>query len=264
MASRPSRSASIPIPRSSASTSPTRNIESVISIPFITSGVRPRLQSQGTRPVSDDHRAVGVAHGVRGTSTSALSTSPVRSTARSFTQPVGSHFRNPSRSATTTYEPRIIRAESSRSIDPSCLPSSSISPTRTRRASAVGTPLLSSGSVPGARQQRNRSVSTSLSAQSTFPRPAYLDHSSFKHLLQTEPPSGAKTDADFRSYSGAMSPSTDSDDDSNVSPPPSDLGAIPVASPDQPMKLPTRWSHEYRHPYLNLSENGRELSYQGM
>ncbi|KAE9409394.1 SPRY-domain-containing protein [Gymnopus androsaceus JB14] len=60
-----------------------------------------------------------------------------------------------------------------------------------------------------------------------------------------------------------MSPSTDSDDDGNVSPPPSESPVISVASPDQPMKLPTRWNDECRHQSLNLSENGRELSYQG-
>ncbi|KIK70347.1 hypothetical protein GYMLUDRAFT_253738 [Collybiopsis luxurians FD-317 M1] len=262
MSSRPSRSASIPIPRSSVSTSPARNIESVISIPFITTGGRPRLQSQGTRTTSDDHRGVGVAHGVRGSSSSALSTSPVRPTARSFTQPIGSHFHTPSRS-TTTFEPRIIRAESSRNIDPSCLPShsSATSPVRTRRASTVAT------RTPSVQRNRSTSISQSRSAPITFPPPAYLDHSSFKHLLQTEGPAsallGSKADPDTRSYSGAMSPATDSDDDSNASPPPSEPPVISVASPDQTMRLPTRWSHEYRHQSLNLSENGRELSFAG-
>ncbi|KAJ4499343.1 hypothetical protein C8R41DRAFT_915548 [Lentinula lateritia] len=256
MTSRPSRSASIPIPRSSASTSPTRNIESVISIPFITTSVRPRLQSSGSHTVPDDHRGVVVAHGVRGTttSTSALSTSPVRATARSFTQPLGSHFRPPSSRSATTFEPRIIRAESSRNIDPSCLPSSSTPPVRTRRASAAGTRASS--------MQRNRSTSMTLSAPISFTRPAYLDHSSFKDLLQTEAPTTFPfTEAEFRSR--ALSPSTDSEDDSNASPPPNKPAVISVASPDQTMKLPTRWSHEYRHQSLSLSGNGRELSFQG-
>ncbi|KAF8823911.1 hypothetical protein HHX47_DHR9000448 [Lentinula edodes] len=256
MTSRPSRSASIPIPRSSASTSPTRNIESVISIPFITTSVRPRLQSSGSHTVPDDHRGVVVAHGVRGTttSTSALSTSPVRATARSFTQPLGSHFRPPSSRSATTFEPRIIRAESSRNIDPSCLPSSSTPPVRTRRASAAGTRASS--------MQRNRSTSMTLSAPISFTRPAYLDHSSFKDLLQTEAPTTFPfTEAEFRSR--ALSPSTDSEDDSNASPPPNKPAVIIVASPDQTMKLPTRWSHEYRHQSLSLSGNGRELSFQG-
>ncbi|KAJ4485483.1 concanavalin A-like lectin/glucanase domain-containing protein [Lentinula aciculospora] len=60
-----------------------------------------------------------------------------------------------------------------------------------------------------------------------------------------------------------MSPSTDSEEDSKSSPPPSRPAVIPVASHDQTMKLPTRWSHEYRHPSLSISENGRELSFQG-
>ncbi|KAF9072663.1 concanavalin A-like lectin/glucanase domain-containing protein [Rhodocollybia butyracea] len=60
-----------------------------------------------------------------------------------------------------------------------------------------------------------------------------------------------------------MSPLVDSDDDSNISPPPREPTVISVASPDPILKLPTRWSYEYRHPSLNLSENGRELTFQG-
>ncbi|KAJ3806220.1 hypothetical protein F5876DRAFT_80920 [Lentinula aff. lateritia] len=285
MTSQPSWSASIPIPRSSAPTSPIRNIESVISIPFVTTSLRPRLQSSGSHTVPDDHRGV-VAHGVRG-----ISTSPVRATARPFTKPcmgwhrqkstaypendsgcvevsalkrsklddllsshsakileqvlnilrnlaededgisivlneldirnpfnfptsssptsstgflllsrltsilnqtsspshsshsgilshspysssqdvliqsasllanlvnssdvnhhwTGSHFRPPFSRSATAFEPRIIRAESSHNIDPSCLPSSSTPPVRTRRASAAGTRASS--------MQRNR------------------------------------------------------------------------------------------------------------
>ncbi|KAF5392559.1 hypothetical protein D9757_002118 [Collybiopsis confluens] len=263
MTSRPPRSASIPIPRASVSTSLNRNIESLISIPFITNGARPRLQSQGNRTASDDHhRGVGVAHGVRGASSSAVSTSPVRATARSFTQPVGSHFRTPSRSA-ATHEPRIIRAESSRNIDPSCLPShsSSNSPVRTRRPSTAAV------QAPSIQRNRSTSISQSRSTPASFPPPAYLDHSSFKHFFQTESPVsslvGSKADSDSRTYSGVRSPPIDSDDDSNASPPPREPPVMSVASPDQPMRLPTRWSHEYRHSSLNLSENGRDLSFAG-
>ncbi|GAW05007.1 SPRY-domain-containing protein [Lentinula edodes] len=110
--------------------------------------------------------------------------------------------------------------------------------------------------------QRNRSTSMTLSAPISFTRPAYLDHSSFKDLLQTEAPTTFPfTEAEFRSR--ALSPSTDSEDDSNASPPPNKPAVISVASPDQTMKLPTRWSHEYRHQSLSLSGNGRELSFQG-
>ncbi|KAJ3997898.1 SPRY-domain-containing protein [Lentinula boryana] len=257
MTSRPSRSASIPISRNSTSTSP---IESVISIPFINTGVRSRLPSLGSRTISDDHRGVGVAHGVRGgtNSTSALSTSPVRATARSFTQPVGSHLRPSSSSQSIpAFEPRIIRAESSRNIDPSCLPFSSNPPVRTRRISATGARSSS--------MQRNRSTSMTHSAPISFPRPEYLDHSSFKDLLRTEAPAplylGTNTETNVRS--GAKSPTPDSEEDSNASHPPRKPAVITVASPDQTMELPTRWSYECRHESLSLSENGRELSFQG-
>ncbi|KAJ3827625.1 SPRY-domain-containing protein [Lentinula raphanica] len=253
MTSRPSRSASIPIPRSSASTSPTRNIESVISIPFINSGGRPRLQSSGSRTVSDDHRGV-VAHGVRGsTASSSFSTSPVRATARSFTQPAGSHIRSPARPV-TTHEPRIIHADSSRIIDSSCLPSSSTSSVRTRRTSTTG--------APASGMQRTRSTSGIHSTPTpiSFPRPTYLDHSSFKHLLQVDT---QDTLLSMNTEAGTKPTLSDNEEDSSVSPPPSRPAVISIASPDEVMKLPTRWSYESRSSLLSLSENGRELSFQG-
>jgi hypothetical protein len=63
-----------------------------------------------------------------------------------------------------------------------------------------------------------------------------------------------------------MSPPTDSDDDSNVSPP-RDVAPIPqpiaVPSSDIILRLPTRWSYQIRHPSLSVSSDGRELTFHG-
>ncbi|KAK0465641.1 concanavalin A-like lectin/glucanase domain-containing protein, partial [Armillaria novae-zelandiae] len=57
--------------------------------------------------------------------------------------------------------------------------------------------------------------------------------------------------------------STDSDDDSTASPPPRENPAPSLPAVDQVLRLPTRWSEEVRHQSLNVSADGRELSYQG-
>ncbi|EEB96703.1 hypothetical protein MPER_04118, partial [Moniliophthora perniciosa FA553] len=51
-----------------------------------------------------------------------------------------------------------------------------------------------------------------------------------------------------------MSPSTYSDDDSNVSPPPRDISTASTST----------WSDQFHHPILTLSPDGRELEYQGV
>lgn len=272
MTTRQSRSSSIPIPRSTApSTSPTRNIESVISIPFAAPG-RPRLASAQAFPqrpsITDDHRGSGLGYGTRGSSTTASSFS-LRPTARSFTQTAGTFHRGTHR-ANTTFEPRVIRAstEPTRAVDTACLPSTSTPPTRTRRTS--GTSGLALG---GQRQSTAPAVPASPSPPASFTRPAYLEHSALRHMLQTElptllPPS-RKTEAsiaDIQGYVAAMSPPTDSDDESNVSPPPRDTALTPLVAtfhPDQVLRLPTRWSEQFRHAMLNLSPDGRDLTYQG-
>ncbi|RDB28553.1 Ran-binding protein 9 [Hypsizygus marmoreus] len=264
MTTRPSRSASIPIPRSTSSLSPSRNIESVISIPFAAPG-RPRLSSAQAFPhrsnAADDHRGLGVSYGTRGSTNTAAAYSPTRPTARSMTLAAG-----PGRGsvrAPSTFEPRVVRAsgEASRSTDTACLPSTS--PSRTRRQSISG--------VRGTSAQRPISTyNTPPPPPVSFARPAYLEHSAFRHMLQTEsppalPPSRKNEPTyEHHGYPAAMSPPTDSDDESNVSPPRELPSAPPsIVSHDQILKLPTRWSDQYRHALLSVSGDGRDLTYHG-
>lgn len=267
MTTRQTRSASIPIPRTSSSLSPSRNIESVISIPFTAPG-RPRLASAQVFPhrnsAADDHRGVGVSYGARGSITTAIATSPTRSTARSLTHAAGSgrgSLRSPS-----TYEPRVVRVtgEASRSIDAGCLPSTS--PSRTRRTSVTGARATSA-------QRPTPSYTVAAPPPPvSFPRPTYLEHSALRHILQTEsppalPPSRkaeGTTHHGIPVFAGAMTPSSDSDDDSNVSPP-RELSSAPPppVSQDQILMLPTRWSDQFRHSLLSLSGDGRDLTYHG-
>ncbi|KAF9454940.1 SPRY-domain-containing protein [Macrolepiota fuliginosa MF-IS2] len=274
MASRPGRSSSIPIPRNPSTSSSTRNIESVISIPTI-SPSRPRLSStQGlsnrsgggdvARSVSASHRPVHDPVSV--------SVSPTRMLSRSATFST-SHTGRPVVRVSTNFEPRVVHAtpDLSRSVDSSCAPSHS--PTQARRASGVG----------------GRSVSTQRSAPSvpplpnstpvSFPRPAYLDHSALRDRLITEtPPSSLTGPAPQRkaepvpsrsvpSHSYAMSPS-DSDEDNSPSPPPptSNARTVPTASvPEEQVTypLPTRWSDQARSSTLSVSHDGRDLVHHG-
>ncbi|KAF7367389.1 Ran-binding protein [Mycena sanguinolenta] len=257
MSMRQSRSASIPIPRSSSSTSPARNIESVISIPFTasyTASPRPRLASAQAIPISHHRSGDDPRASVRGVRNSAPGTSPTRPSARSFTHsspsvPVRSSPRS------NGFEPRVIRADSPRSVDPASLPSSSSSLPRARKPSATGPRTPTS----------HRTVSGSLPPPSPprptpFTRPAYLEHSALRHLLQTEaspsPPPSRKAGPTRRS----LTPSTDSDDDG--SPPPRRIIPAVNASP-QVLHLPTRWSERYRHELLSISADGRDVTYQG-
>ncbi|KAJ7171807.1 SPRY-domain-containing protein [Mycena crocata] len=257
MSVRQSRSASIPIPRSSSSTSPARNIESVISIPFTasyTAPPRPRLASAQAIPISHHRSSDDPRASVRGVRNSPASISPSRPSARSLTHSSSSiPVRSSPRSS--GFEPRVIRADSPRSVDPACLPSSSSSLPRTRRPSATGPRAPSS----------HRTLSGPLPPPSTprptsFTRPAYLEHSALRHMLQTDtapalPPS-RKGGISRRS----LSPPTDSDDEG--SPPPRRLTPISDPSP-QVLNLPTRWSERYRHELLSISSDGRDITYQG-
>ncbi|KAG7090737.1 hypothetical protein E1B28_009827 [Marasmius oreades] len=265
MANRPSRSSSIPIPRSNSSTSPSRNIESIISIPFATPA-RSRLPSdqgpfvRGTTHAESDHRGAGTS-----TSTN-QSNSPLRSTARSFTQPPLIHTRTIPRMINVPFEPRVVRAESSRNLDSTFQPPTS--PTRLRKPSIGVRP-------PSTQRTTQETPQTFTTPSTTFERPDYLEHSAFRHLLQTEAPSSLpparKSEhppPNIHAYSSSTS--TGSDDDSNASPPPREIpsstsasASTPVISSDQVLKLPTRWSVQFRHHILNLSEDGRELTYQG-
>ncbi|THU90771.1 SPRY-domain-containing protein [Dendrothele bispora CBS 962.96] len=90
----------------------------------------------------------------------------------------------------------------------------------------------------------------------SFPVPSYLNHSSLRHLLQTDV--SPILTARRRHYS----PSTDSDDESNASPPPREVDSTP--SLDHPLQLPTRWDPETCHHHLSISDNGRELTFQSV
>ncbi|KAF8640946.1 hypothetical protein AX17_000593 [Amanita inopinata Kibby_2008] len=249
MSSRSSRSSGIPIPRASSSTSPSRNIEMPISIPFAAS----RHRFTNTLPRHSDssgHVAAGIS----------VSASPARSIP-------SNHARGLPRSV-TTFEPRIIRAtsESSRNTDSACLPSTSTSPMRTRRPSATVTTTL------GIQRHTSGQTFPPPSTAVAFARPSYLDHSALHHMLQTELPpsfpSSRKAEPQISTHhrhSGAMSPSTDSDDDSNATPPRDPPPAVPplLLPSDQVLRLPTRWSDQMKHSSLSVSADGRDLTYNG-
>lgn len=152
------------------------------------------------------------------------------------------HLR-PSRPA--SFEPRIVRA----SPEGPCPPSTSVPAVRTRRPS-LGPPRPA---VP----------------PPSFPRPSYLDHSTLRHMLQTELPpalpSPRSADPQFPHFSGPMSPSADSDDDSTASPPRDPAPAPPpsVPAPDHVLRLPTRWSDQMKHSSLSVSLDGRDLTFNG-
>ncbi|KAG2129772.1 hypothetical protein DEU56DRAFT_816636 [Suillus clintonianus] len=258
MSSRPARTASIPVPpRGGISISPARNIESVISIPFAPSPQsRPRLVNPGWPQRSP---TTGISS-IRGSSSMAVASSPpMRSTARSFTQP------NPvllSGTGTTPthiyYEPRVIR------VDNTC-PTSS--PSRVRRSSAAG--------VRAPSAQRPAMAQPLPTDSAPFPRPAYLDHSALRHLLQTDSPSqlpsspnpdSAVIRTEYARRRAQRSPSFDSDEEDTS--PPAELPSRqqqetnPLIS-SALLRLPTRWSDEYRSPMLSVSADGRDLTYQG-
>ncbi|KIY66812.1 SPRY-domain-containing protein [Cylindrobasidium torrendii FP15055 ss-10] len=248
MSSRQPRSSSIPIPRTASSSYAGRSIEDAISMPFSS----PRRHS--TFRGSPDESRNGLGRSAR---MAYPSTSPVRPTARSYP-----HSSTMARShpRPTTFEPRIVQADSTRPLDSTCSPVTvPISP-RTRRTSSGRPPSI------------NRTTSShvhypaSHAAPIPFTRPAYLEHAALRHLLQADSPSQLpplrKPEPAYSRY-GAPSPSIDSDEDSataspmDMSPPPQ-----PLPSPDTILQLPTRWS-DCRHQSLNVSSDGRELMFQG-
>lgn len=253
MNTRPSRSTSIPIPRSSSSSAANRNIESLISIPHHGS----------SRPQGHNAERLHPSHAFRSTSGTNPSASPTRN-------PRSASISVPARNS-TFFEPRIIRgsgSDSQPSPDSECpipsQPQMSTSHPQTRRASVTNL------------RTSNKSLTTQLisrPAPVTFSRPAYLEYSCLRHLLQAEVPisplSGRRADpsvsARSQPYSAAMSPSSDIDDDGSATPPPHDLrplsASLPFATQDTPFRLPTRWGDH--HPNLSLSLDGRELTCEG-
>ncbi|KAF8557365.1 SPRY-domain-containing protein [Imleria badia] len=262
MSTRHPRSSTIPVRAVPAS--PARHIESVISIPLSASPTqsRPRIASQGWPP-RNSQGAIGIPYGVRGNS-SITSSPPARPTSRSFTHPSVLSARS-SPSPYTVYEPRVIRADSTRTTDAVCPhnPStSSGSPGRTRRPS--------SPSIRAHSAQRP-SIVTHISAPAEpvpFHRPAYLEHSALRHLLQTEPsplipPRKAEPIVRQDPRRVQRSPSYDSDED-DMSPPREFRKSTPspMTASSPTLLLPARWCDEYRSPHLSICGDGRELIYQ--
>jgi len=104
-----------------------------------------------------------------------------------------------------------------------------------------------------------------------FSRPAYLDQSALRYLLHTgipQLPSSPKPELSHADYSAGgrrsqRSPSFDSDEeDMSHSGELSSQQETILMSP-APLRLPTRWSDEYRNPLLSVSADGRDLTYQG-
>ncbi|KAG0699738.1 hypothetical protein DFH29DRAFT_808594 [Suillus ampliporus] len=192
------------------------------------------------------------------------SSPPTRSTGRSFTQPTSSLLSSTgSTSAHIYYEPRVIR------VDTAC-PTSS--PSRARRSSVAGV------RAPSAQRPAMAHTSTGpLPINSApFPRPAYLDHSALRHLLQTDTPSqlpsfpkldsGVRTDYGGGRRRAQRTPSPDSEEEDMT--PPGDLSSRQPQETNPSMSsallhLPTRWSEEYRSTLLSVSADGRDLTYQG-
>ncbi|KAH0838642.1 hypothetical protein J3R83DRAFT_6967 [Lanmaoa asiatica] len=265
MSTRHPRSSSIPV-RGAVPTSPARHIESVISIPFSTSATqsRPRVASQGWPP-RNSSGTIGIPHGVRGSS-SITSSPPIRPTTRSFTHSSVPSGRG-SASPYTVYEPRVIRADSTHTINTVCphnSSASSSSPSRTRRPS--------SASVRACIGQRPSAHIPADTETVPFPRPPYLEHSALRHLLQTEslpliPPRKAEPIVRPDPMSGRRmqrSPSYDSDED-DMSPPREVRKSTPspMTASSPILLLPIRWCDEYRSPHLSVCGDGRELIYQG-
>ncbi len=250
MNTRPTRSSSIPIPRSS-STSSARNIESLIPISFVPPG-RNQPVSPSSRPIPGPRR-VSTQDGRAGVnSTHGSSTSP-RSTSIVSSVPGRSTSR-------TRFEPRVVRSPTTDAADAECPPSPSTSPSHTRRTSHANLRTIASlrPIIPQHIVSRTAPVS--------FPRPLYLDSSSLRHLLHTEipihsiPSRRADPTSSSRNqvYANALSTTAVHGDDSSTAP-----SSLTLESIETSFKLPTRWSDQDRHPSLSLSPEGRELTLHG-
>ena len=210
--------------------------------------------------------------------------------------------RNPSRPSHAGHSPtfpRIIRANNSSPsassasrADIACSPPPPSSPTRTRRPSAGPLNLR----TPSLRRPGSHTHITIASPHlalhqppAPFPRPPYLEHSSLRHLLQTElppnlPPSRYPQSTIYpfvpRQQHTSVTPALVDDSDvesTTASPPPPGLPSSPppsagARSPNESVtlvgsspvfRLPTRWSEQDRHPYLSVSADGKELTYHG-
>ncbi|KAH9855764.1 SPRY-domain-containing protein [Lenzites betulinus] len=278
MSTRPSRSASIPIPTSSTA----RSLESVIPMSFSpTPASRQRLSSIPTpASLGPGRGAPPISRSVSASYSSALSAVPRG-------RPAG-----PAQASVPVFEPRIIRATTSPtpSRDPACNSpySPSSSPVRPRRLSSG----VRSQSVVSPGSLAPRSVLSTHASQTSqgFPRPTYLEYSSLREMLHTElgpspstqaarPATHSVASTDSRSsaspappaipypyFRRELSPVGDSDDESvaTPSPPqPASLGAVNVLSTSTILMLPTRWSEQDRTPSLSISYDGRDLTFTG-
>ncbi|KAG6869046.1 hypothetical protein C0993_004719 [Termitomyces sp. T159_Od127] len=165
-------------------------------------------------------------------------------------------FRSP-----PVYEPRVVRVggEASHSADATCGPSTS--PSRLRRTS-TGVRGTSASRSP-----LSHTASPPQSAPVAFPRPSYLEYSALRHMLHTDalpslPPSRKVDIPTCESHSSSSM--LDSDEESNASPP-REFPSTPQPTLPQTriLRLPTRWSDQYRHRHLSVSADGRDLTYHG-
>ncbi|TFY60350.1 hypothetical protein EVJ58_g5201 [Rhodofomes roseus] len=282
MSTRPTRSASIPIPSSTPSAA--RNLEDVLSIPFVrqpSSGAasRPRL------PVAS-HTA----------QTSKGSEALARATAQRVGTPTNADLSAP------TFQPRIIRAASNPtpSRDPiACLPGAapapSTSPVRSHRlgdrpSTTPVAPRLSASLSAGSRVHPSFTHSASANTVPTtavqaFPRPTYLEYSALRDFLHTDTPAIVPPARNATIVPHPLTPvvapqpypylrrsltpaDSDSENTPSPSPPPHDtastannsLGAL---SANPVLRLPTRWSEQDRSTVLTISPDGQEVTFHG-
>ncbi|KAH9486651.1 Ran-binding protein 10 [Psilocybe cubensis] len=253
MNSRPSRSSSIPIPRSASSSSSARNIEAVLSIPVVSPSRQNVSSSSSARLVIEPRRIGPSVDGSRAITTDTnISVSPIRSTARSASI-VSSVPGRAQSSVRTTFEPRVIRGvgpEYSASGEADYATHPGPSP-HNRRASTGTVRTL------GPPQTVVPQHIVAHAGHSSFERPTYLEYSCFRHLLQTDAyaSTGSNRKIDHNK--------TDIDDAIN-STPASSRHLTSIAQPqDQVFNLPTRWSEQHRHQNLTISPDGRDLLYHG-
>jgi len=186
-----------------------------------------------------------------------------------------------------TFEPRVIRPPGvSRGSCVDATPSPST--TRNRRASTSNTLTTvpssqRAGSLAFPQLSSHQSISPLPSVP--FQRPAYLEHSSLKHLLQTEfppllPPGRygrdvgvLDDDQNSRNITHPYprrrrTPLIESDDEDPFTPPRELPPLVSTHSPNSNtlspvLRLPTRWSDQDRHLSLSVSSDGRELTFVG-
>ena len=181
------------------------------------------------------------------------------------------------------FEPRVIRPPGVSCADVALQPST----TRNQRVSASNTltaiPLSQrAGFLASSQLSPHQSAGPLPSVP--FQRPAYLGHSSLKHLLQTEfPPllplgrygnDIGVLDDHQNSRNDTLpfprrrrTPLIESDDEDPFTPrelPPSVYTYPPSSTALNPvLRLPTRWSDQDRHLSLSVSSDGRELAFVG-